>query len=202
MSFAAMAAITIHDVKNRLAALAGRAEARGDAETLAVALDTAGALTRLLAFYRAETRTLVLDIDAHAPGDLAADLVRDEAGAARCPIECRLADAPTLWFYDQALIRMVLANALQNARRFARTRIVVSVVERGDWLEFVVRDDGPGFSAALLADVAAAPVTREGTGLGLQLAGHVAALHQHAGRRGELGVANDGGGVFTLRLPR
>lgn len=202
MTFATLAAITIHDVKNRLAALAGRAEARGDTETLAVALETAGALTRLLAFYRAETQTLILDIDAHAPGDLAADLVREQAGPVRCPVECRLADAPTLWFYDQALIRMVLANALQNARRFASTRIVVAVAERDAWLEFVIRDDGPGFPAAVLDDVAAAPITREGTGLGLQLAERVAALHQNAGRRGELCVTNDGGGVFTLRLPR
>jgi signal transduction histidine kinase len=199
--FDALAAITIHDVKNRLAALAGRAEVRGDAETLAVALDAAGTLTRLLVFYRATTGSLTLDVDAHAPADLAADLVREAAGAARWPVDCRFAGAPTLWFYDQALVRMVLANALQNAQRFARSRVVLTVAGDEDSLRFVVRDDGPGFSAALLADVAAARVTAEGTGLGLRLAGRVAALHQNAGRRGDVVLANNDGGVFTLRLP-
>ena len=171
-------------------------------DTLAAALDAAGALTRLLAYYRASTGGLALDIDAHAPADLATDLVRETAGAARCRVECRFAEAPTLWFYDESLIRMVLANALQNAQRFARTRVTFTVSLCADSLHFGVTDDGPGYPAAVLADVAAAPVTTGGTGIGLRLAERVAALHVNAGRRGELRLANDGGGVFALLLPR
>ena len=202
MRFDTLAALTLHDVKNRLATLAARAESRGDTETLACALDTAAALTQLLALYRAETGSLAVDIDAHAPGDLAADLVREVTGTTRCRVECRCAEAPALWFYDQALIRMVLSNALHNALRFARDRVTIAVAERDPWLEFEVCDDGPGYPAAVLADVAATPFSRSGTGLGLQLTGRVAALHEHAGRRGELRLANDCGAVFTLLLPR
>lgn len=202
MSFSAIAAVTIHDVKNRLAALAARAEARGDTDTLAVALETAAALTRLLAYYRASTGTLALDIDGHAPGDLVDDLLRELAPMSTKSLVANTDAAPTLWFYDEALIRMVLANALQNALRCAREQVTVSVVERDDWLEFVVRDDGPGFPADVLDNPAAARVSGQGTGLGLLLTREVARLHENAGRSGEMELGNDDGGVWTLRLPR
>ncbi len=39
MSFGEIATLTLHDVKNRLAELAGRAEQRGDRETMYAILD-------------------------------------------------------------------------------------------------------------------------------------------------------------------
>jgi len=75
MSFSEIAALTLHDVKNRLAQLAGRAEAAGDVETMRDAIAAADALTRLLVYYRAEIGSLGLNIDAHAPADLAAELL-------------------------------------------------------------------------------------------------------------------------------
>ncbi len=203
MSFADIAALTLHDVKNQLAQLAGRAEARGDAETLRTAMEAAAALTRLLVFYRADSGSLVLDIDGHAPADLVDDLARESAALGGCAVEADTAGAPPLWFYDETLVRMILANALQNARRHARRRIVLAAAEREGFLEFSVRDDGNGYPAPVLADMGdTAPVSVEGTGLGLRLARRIAEMHSNGGASGDVRLENEDGAVFRLRLPR
>lgn len=202
MSFGDIAALTIHDVKNRLAQLAGQAERRGDTETVRTALEAAATLTQLLAYYRSETGILNPAINAHAPADLVDELAADYGGGA-IAIDKDCAAAPTLAFYDETLVRMVLANALQNALRHARRRIVIAAAEDGAFVEFRVQDDGAGYPAGVLADAGdSATVTREGTGLGLRLARRIAALHENEGLRGEVLLANDGGAVFALRLPR
>jgi K+-sensing histidine kinase KdpD len=201
-NFDDIAAFTIHDVKNRLAQLAARAEARGDAETRHSAFAAAAQLTRLLVYYRSESGTLRPDIDAHAPQELVEDVARDAARSASMRIEYDAQAAAPLAFYDEALVRMVLAHAVDNAVRFARTRIAVAAVGMDAWIEFAVRDDGEGYSESVLAAAnALSPVSRDGTGLGLQLAARIAALHEHRGRRGQVRLANDGGAVFTLSLP-
>ncbi|MBK8386746.1 MAG: ATP-binding protein [Accumulibacter sp.] len=204
MRFAEIATLTLHDVKNRLAQLAGRAEARGDVETLREAMAAAETLTRLLIYYRSDVGSLALDIDAHAPVDLAAEFVDAAFLRGNCQVDVDCSQAPTLWFYDQALVRMVLANAVQNAARHARTRIAIEVAESDGFLEFVVRDDGSGFDEQLLNDAggAAVHVTGEGTGLGLRLARRIAEMHENAGQRGQIRLGNECGAVFRLLLPR
>ncbi|HNO73129.1 MAG: ATP-binding protein [Candidatus Accumulibacter phosphatis] len=204
MSFADIAALTLHDVKNRLAQLAGRAEARGDLDTLHETIDASNALTRLLTYYRSDVGTLTLDIDAHAPAELAAELIDDTCIRGRRRIDLDCSQAPTLWFYDETVVRMVLANAVQNAARYARARIVIEVAERSGFLEFLVRDDGHGYRQEVLDDATGvtAQVTRNGTGLGLRLARRIAEMHQNAGQQGEIRLDNDGGAVFRLLLPK
>ncbi|NTV10608.1 MAG: hypothetical protein HGA47_07515 [Zoogloea sp.] len=203
MSFSDLAALCIHDVKNRLAALAARAEARGDAETLRDALGSAGQLTQLLACYKMDAGLLRPEIDAHCPADLVAELVMENRALTPLEIVADCDAAPELWFYDDALVRMILANALQNAMRFARRRIVLKAQSVGDWLEFKVCDDGDGYPPALLADqTQAAPVSREGVGIGLHLARKVAALHENKGLAGTIALSNEPGAVFSLKLPR
>ncbi|HCZ13135.1 MAG: ATP-binding protein [Candidatus Accumulibacter phosphatis] len=204
MSFAEIAALTLHDVKNRLAKLAGRAEARGDVDTLRETIEASNTLTRLLTYYRSDVGSLTLDIDAHAPADLAAEFVEDAIVQGGCPVDLDCSQAPTLWFYDEAVVRMVLANAVHNAGRHARARIVIEVAERGGFLEFLVRDDGNGYRQEVLEDVtgAATPVTRNGTGLGLRLARRIAEMHENAGQQGEIRLENAGGAVFRLLLPK
>lgn len=203
MSFAEIAALTIHDVKNRLAHLAGKAERNGDTETLRIALEAAETLTELLAFYKSENGILRLDIEAHSPADLIEELSNETRGMGSISIEPDCSKAPTLAFYDETLVRMVLANALHNALRYARSRITISAAERDGQVVFCVRDDGVGYAASVLADPgASAAVTRDGTGLGLRLAMRIAELHENSGNRGTVVLANDSGGVFELRLPK
>jgi K+-sensing histidine kinase KdpD len=203
MNFVDLAALTIHDVKNRLALLASRAESKGDSETLHDAMEAAATLTRLLVCYKAEKGSLGVEIDAHVPGDLLAELAAEMGKQTSLLVSVESSAAPTLWFYDENLVRMVLLNALYNALRHARQHITLSAASRDGQLELVVRDDGPGYPAEMLGqspDVA--PLSHQGTGLGLQLASQVAAWHRNAGQTGRVELSNDGGAVFALRLPQ
>jgi signal transduction histidine kinase len=202
MSFADIAALSIHDVKNNLSQLAGQAEARGDMATVGIALHAAETLTRLLVFYKSENGILDLVVDAHAPSDLLTELADTLNQLDGITIETDVQAAPALWYYDQTLVQMLLANALYNARRFAHSRIVLSARENGGFLELTVQDDGSGYPESVLADNDdAAPVTQEGTGLGLRLARRVARMHENAGQCGDIKLCNGQGATFVLRLP-
>jgi two-component system sensor histidine kinase RegB len=203
MNLSDIAALTIHDVKNQLARLAGLAEQRGDRETVHVAIEAAAKLTALLILDKAETGALRPNIEALAPVDLLDELVRESRGMLDgIVIEQDCQDAPTLAFYDGPLVRMALANALNNASRYARSCIRISATEDDGYCVFTVSDDGGGYAQEVLADHgASAGVSAAGTGLGLRLAGRIAEQHENRGRRGSLSLANDGGAVFVLRLP-
>ena len=203
MDFADLAAFTIHDAKNRLALVATRAETNGDAETLRGILESSASLTRLLTYYKAEKGSLGAAIDARVPADLVNELVLDIGKQTMLSIRSDLAAAPTLWFYDENLVRMILLDVLYNALRFAQKNIVISAVDRKQWLEFSIADDGPGYPTELLGEQPnMQALSRDGTGLGLYLAWRVAELHSNAGRTGRIELNNQGGAVFRLLLPQ
>lgn len=203
MDFVDLAAITIHDVKNRLAILANRADARGDAETMRDAMEAALTLTRLLTLYKSEKGRLGAEVDAHVPSDMLEELVAEVARQTALRVGFDAASATGLCFYDEALVRLVLRDALYNALRHAANEVTLGASQRDGFLEFEVRDDGPGFPEALLQQpLDIQPLGREGTGLGLYLAGRVARLHDSGGREGAVTLRNDGGAVFCLRLPQ
>ncbi len=203
MDFGELAAITLHDVKNRLFVLAGRAESLGDQETLRGAMEAALTLTRLLAAYKAEKGGLAAAIDAHVPADLLEELAAESGKLCGLAVRVDSAAAPVLAFYDAALVRLVLRDAVYNAMRHAATEIGLAARLHDGCLEFSVRDDGPGYPADLLGQPAAMrALSAEGTGLGLYLADRVARLHDSAGCQGSVELGNDRGAVFALRLPQ
>jgi K+-sensing histidine kinase KdpD len=204
--FSEIAALHIHDVKNNLAQLAAEADARGDLKNRELALRSSQTLTQLLCFYRSETHSLHVQIEAQDPHELITDLVRLYASQHQvptgCTIETQLSHAPELWFYDANLIQMVLANALQNALRYAKKKIIISVNVQDDYLEIYVQDDGDGYPITMLETaIENTPVSAAGTGLGLRLAHKIVALHTNQGRAGEITLSNYQGARFSLRLP-
>lgn len=202
MSFADVAALTIHNVKNRLSILAGRAEQAGDEVSVNGLLEASQSLTQLLTLYKSDTGQLQLNIEAHCPEDMVRELVRETGTLTAFTVHADLAHAPLLAFYDEPLLRMVLADAIHNAMRYARTQIVVGVSACAEGVEFFVRDDGPGYPAGLLsADVTPGTTDGSSTGLGVILARQIAQLHQNDGRAGSVSLANKGGAVFTIRVP-
>lgn len=100
---------------------------------------------------------------------------------------------------DAAVIERILAPLLDNAVRYARTRIDIGLAEESSSVVLRVSDDGPGVAAAL-GDAVFDPGRRDpstsphGAGLGLALARRLA---RAAG--GELVLAEN---AFELRLPR
>lgn len=109
--------------------------------------------------------------------------------------------APPFWFFDVRLIRLALDAALDNAWRFARSRVELSACASDGGLLITVEDDGPGLGQH--ADSPEVSAEAWPTGLGLQLCQAVAGGHEHAGRMGWVKVSNrvEGGARFELWLP-
>lgn len=102
------------------------------------------------------------------------------------------------WPLDRDLITDVLVNAMENAKRYAKSKILIESRLEDGGLRIMVADDGAGFPAT------AGEEQRAGSsGIGLQLAHAIAALHERHGRKGSLSLYNGmlGGAVFDLWLP-
>lgn len=98
---------------------------------------------------------------------------------------------------DADAVREIVANLLDNSRRFAIERIEVLVVDGPSQVEVRVSDDGPGLSSGSEERVFERFVSldgRGGAGLGLAIARQLARAHG-----GELSYE---GRAFVLRLPR
>lgn len=102
------------------------------------------------------------------------------------------------WFIDRYLISQVLMNALHNAFKFAKSRVVLICREEADGLLFAVQDDGagypdlPGFRPDAQPDEA-----KKGTGFGLRFNERIVSA-----LGGKMSRSNDGGACFALWLPK
>ncbi|MEV0603350.1 HAMP domain-containing sensor histidine kinase [Streptomyces sp. NPDC050315] len=120
------------------------------------------------------------------------------------------AERGTMARLDPRRLDVILANLIGNALKHGGSpvRVAVRTESRadGDWLLVRVRDHGPGIPEEVLPHVfdrfykaSASRPRSEGSGLGLSIAMENAHIHG-----GEITAANseEGGAVFTLRLPR
>jgi glucose-6-phosphate-specific signal transduction histidine kinase len=97
------------------------------------------------------------------------------------------------WPLDRDLVTDMLNNAIQNAGRYARSRVHLDARLDAGWLVFSVEDDGPGFATLPPA-----------CGTGLTVAHRLAFLHRRQEQDGSLHLSNGaslGGARFELRLP-
>lgn len=199
-------AAVVHDVKNQLAELALRLERRDDSrEEAAIAFAAARRLTALLMIQREQAGLLRASIDSAAPADLLEDLAAEyRALFPGLDIGLELDAGPAFWFFDAALLRLALGNALHNACRHAQHRVLLSARVVADRLEIRIGDDGPGFAPDQLGPASTTvpgSAGRAGTGLGLYLAARIAALHENRGQHGEVVLDNGNGAIFLLSLP-
>lgn len=121
-------------------------------------------------------------------------------GLAGLTVQVSVAGDPPVWC-DPGLIERVLSNLLDNAARYAPAGGRITIGSRhgpGFW-ELCVADNGPGVPPGMEQRIFQKFVrgddTRDGTGLGLALCAAIADLHG-----GTIGVHNEGGAVFTLRI--
>ncbi len=196
----------VHDAKNQLflaESLIAATEAKHglDLSEARYAIEAAaGRLTRTLSAYhllREDARLSVLPC-------VIADLCEEVALAQRqhlehaglmLEVECSVVDE---WALDRDLVTDILNNAVQNAGRFATSRIRLEAKLDDGWLCFAVADDGPGFSRDASGEI------RRGTGL--TVAERIARLHERhqPPRQGALRLAGGGplgGALLELRLP-
>jgi signal transduction histidine kinase len=157
-------------------------------------------LNRILIAYRSQRGLLALNIGMQRVSEMLDEAVL--VCSAHClnaglKLEAECSDADMLWPLDRELLQDVLANAMNNASRFARTRILLSADCDGGELVVRVEDDGCGFDTT-------DPLELVQRGLGLFVAHEIARLHHRGERTGRLLLSNGGalgGAVFELRLP-
>lgn len=199
---AELATIIVHDIKNALGVLEGQLRALavdGVDERAASAHATCLALQEkligFLTLYKASSQGLTAQIEALSPPDFLRGLLRnmtiDQSGL---DIVIKEEDMPLIAFFDENLVGLALEAALQNASRFARSRIELSCSKKGGGIVFRVRDDGPGLGTQEV---------KPSTGLGMDLCRAIAAAHIKGDQRGTVLLNNDGdsGAQFELILP-
>lgn len=198
-------AAVVHDIKNQLAELALRLGERGDAQQeTVIAMNAARRLSEMLLVLRQESDLLEANVDSVNPADTLAFLAAEYRELfPGLSIEVSVGRAPDFAFFDDALVRMALANAMHNACRFARARVKLAAYQKDGMLVFEISDDGAGYPEDTLTDAGAEPssVSARGTGLGLYLARQIAELHHLEGRHGYVELSNTEGAVFRLVLP-
>lgn len=198
-----LAAVIVHDIKNALGVLEGALEemtVQPTREQAVAAHETCSGLRdKLIGFltlYKSSEQGLNAQIEALNPEDFLSALIRSRVGnRPELQLALNTSDMPVLGFFDENLVGLGLEAALQNATRFARSRIDIACIKgEGGGLEFTIRDDGAGLGAK---------EDKPSTGLGMALCSAIAQAHRKGERCGSVSLDNhpDGGAVFTMRLP-
>ncbi|POA23720.1 MULTISPECIES: sensor histidine kinase [unclassified Pseudomonas] len=223
LDFSTVIASTVHDMKNSLAMLMQAhsqwlarlpQEQRSGAEQGVIDFEFAhlnGMLVQLLGLYKLGVNQLPLqpayhELDDFIEAQLAA---HQEVFASRGIIATYEVDPLSpLGFFDRELVASVLGNCINNAIRYARESLLITVSDEAGQLVLSINDDGDGYPAEMLerqADYVQGINHGSGsTGLGLYFANRIAALHQRNGVVGHTEIRNGGplgGGVFSLYLP-
>lgn len=197
-----LAAIIVHDIKNSLGVLEGelRAFAADSSDERAghahlTCLTLQEKLIGFLTLYKASTQGLTAQVEALSPQDFLQGLLRQGTiKQANLEVVIDDSDMPLVAFFDENLVGLALEAALQNATRFARSRIELGSRKNGSGIVFSVRDDGPGIGTL---------EEKPSTGLGMDLCQAIAAAHKKGNEKGKalLGNHPDGGAQFELHLP-
>ena len=223
LDFSTVIASTVHDMKNSLAMLMQAhsqwlarlpKELRDGSEQGVIDFEFAhlnGMLVQLLGLYKLGVNQLPLQPAYHELDDfIEAQLAsHQEVFASRGIIATYEVDPLSpLGFFDRELVASVLGNCINNAIRYARESLLITVSDEAGQLVLSINDDGDGYPAEMLdrqADYVQGINHSSGsTGLGLYFASRIAALHQRNGVVGHTEIRNGGplgGGVFSLYLP-
>ena len=210
-----------HDLRTPLAVMAGAGSALAqhgaalDEATrteLAHSIETTARemselVSNVLDLVRLESGQVVLRRDWQTLDDLVGSaLTRYQERLTAHRVETRLAaDLPEVWV-DATLIVQLLANLLDNIAKYTPpgTRVSISAVPAGDFVQVSVEDDGPGLPAgdpARLFDKfqrGSGEGAVVGVGLGLAIA--QAIVHAHGGEI-EAQRREGGGARFVFTLP-
>jgi len=167
-------------------------------------------LIQLLSFYKLNNTSLTANVGECCVYDLLLEtLLQDEPAlelrGIGADIEC---DEDLIWLFDRELVIGVLGNAVNNAIRYARSRLLLEARVINRELVINIHDDGAGFPAGLLENGVrqehGVSFSDGNTGLGLYFSQAIAQLHRNNNRSGQISLSNGGtldGGCFSLILP-
>jgi len=221
IGFSTILASSIHDMKNSLGVVLSSLDELvrnvGDALPSAQlaklqweAKRVNDNLVQLLALYKMENQGVALNVDEYFVYEFLEEVLMSEKAVLKIRnIDLELRCAHDLaWYFDRELIAGVLKNALDNALRYANTKVLIMAGEEDHYLVLSVNDDGKGFNPNLVADgrqhAHGVDFSSGNTGLGLYFTSRVAKLHKNKGRRGIIQLDNGralGGACFSIKLP-
>lgn len=148
-----------------------------------IALRNVDRLARLVSnfldFSRLDSGRAAVRLESLSPGAALSQILEDWLLSHRegeAPVSARIpADLPIVWC-DRDLFAQVVFNLLDNARRFARSQIMVTAEPAADGIVVYVADDGPGIPPGRAGELFQPFVQLErvgqgykGTGLGLSI---------------------------------
>ena len=211
-----LSALVMHDIKNSLALLEADLEQlnhRPDVPDEARkayqrCIELKNRLISFLTLYKHEQGRLKPNINEVELAEFLEDMIAGSASAAMSEkhgraIEVNVAEdrikiAPAvrhkgLASFDEYLVDIALESALNNAVRYAASKVDIWFEQEVGKLTFFVQDDGPGLNTA------EAPADKpSSTGLGLSLCNAV--TEAHGGGSVQLGNAPGGGALFTMEF--
>ncbi len=200
-----------HELRTPLARLKFALELQplADAEKQAMQQDLAELdqlVDEMLDYARLEAQTVRLTFEDVDLVELLENLLEKLAPLPGAPILLQR-PARLRWTCDGHYLERALQNLLLNAKRYARSQVMLSVQQQGNWLQLVVEDDGPGIPPdqreAILQPFVRVDQSRNrdkgGFGLGLAIVSRILGWHQ-----GRLRIDDSllGGARFSLSLPQ
>jgi len=220
IGFPAILASSVHDIKNSLTALRAlisqlenACQDKKPAEFGQLEFETNrmnNCLMQLLTLYKIDLSQFCLSIDEHSAVDILEDVIAQQStllslGNIQLTTQCH----DELFCYcDSALISNALCTLVNNAQRYCLSKVLLSVVQEGDYIVFCIEDDGKGYPESLLSSghkqLPEIDVANGNTGLGLFFTETIAQLHVKGDKRGFIMTDNNsqlGGARFKLYLP-
>jgi len=200
-----------HELRTPLARLKFALELQplADAEKQAMQQDLAELdqlVDEMLDYARLEAQTVRLTFEDVDLVELLENLLEKLAPLPGAPILLQR-PARLRWTCDGHYLERALQNLLLNAKRYARSQVMLSVQQQGNWLQLVVEDDGPGIPPdqreAILQPFVRVDQSRNrdkgGFGLGLAIVSRILGWHQ-----GRLRIDDSllGGARFSMSLPQ
>lgn len=144
-----------------------------------------------------------------AMSESAVDAMRPAAALKAVRLELEVAPPVDVVCGDEARLRQVLMNLLDNAIKFSPPGACVQVraARRDDWIDLTVVDEGPGIEPEFLPHVfepftqSDASTTRQHAGLGLGLSIVQRIVELHDGMVTAENRSDRSGAIFTVTLP-
>ena len=217
--FPTILASTVHDIKNSLSTLlelirqilVKQNNCSDDLNQLEFeAARINHSLMQLLVMYKIDSQKFSLLIDEYPAIDIIREAVDQQARLSRLNnIDLQIAcDDEVMCYCDYPNVSNALASVLNNALRYTKQTVLISVSEEIGYLRITIEDDGEGypehFLNADLNNMADLDWVSGNTGLGLYFVSVIAGLHKRGDVCGYVQVDNQsrlGGARFNLFLP-
>ncbi|MDP2099147.1 MAG: HAMP domain-containing sensor histidine kinase [Methylobacter sp.] len=220
IDFPAILASSVHDIKNSLTTLRALLsqlensyqEGVKPKEFRQLEFETNrmnNCLMHLLTLYKIDLSRFSLAIDEHSVADIVEDVVAQQSTLLDLGNVELLTEYDDLFCYcDSTLISHALCTLVNNAQRYCRNKVLLSVTEEDGYIVFSIEDDGLGYPAEFISSdgetLHQLDLANGNTGLGLFFTKTIAQLHTQGDKQGFITTDNNsqlGGARFKLHLP-